>query len=196
MTTVQIVSTGTANIASVAAALRRLGADPVVAQRPEAVRRADRLVLPGVGSFGAAMATLASDGVGDAVREYVLDGRPFLAICLGMQLLAESSEESPSVRGLGVIPGAVLRLPAGVRVPQLGWNSVSWADNALPSGDAYFANSYCLDSAPSGWCSATSVHGLPFVSAMQRDAQLACQFHPELSGQYGARLLQQWWSAC
>jgi imidazole glycerol phosphate synthase glutamine amidotransferase subunit len=196
MTQVQIVATGTANVASVIAALRRLGAEPMLVRRAADVRRADRLVLPGVGAFGAAMATLARDGVSEAVRSHATAGKPLLAICLGMQLLAEWSEESPGVDGLGVIPGGAVRLPGGVRVPQLGWNTVRWVDGTLPDGDAYFANSFCLGALPSGWQCATSVHGQRFVSAIRREAQLACQFHPELSGEYGARLLEQWWSAC
>lgn len=196
MTRVSIVSTGTANLASVIAALRRLGAVPVLVTRAAEVRDAERLVLPGVGAFGPAAATLAADGLGQAVRDHVTNRKPFLAICLGLQMLAEGSAESPGASGLGVIAGLAARLPTTVRVPQLGWNWVQWSEGQSEAGHAYFANSYCLSDRPVGWQCAITSHGATFVAAIRREAQLACQFHPELSGEYGARLLQRWWSAC
>jgi glutamine amidotransferase len=196
MKSVHIISTGTANIASVAAALRRLGAVPVIVSTAEAAVDVERLVLPGVGAFGPAAASLAATGLDQVVREHVTRGRPLLAICLGMQLLADGSEEAPDSTGLGLIGGVVKRFPHNVRVPQLGWNRVEWRDGNQADGYGYFANSYCLRRAPEGWSEATTTHGAPFVSALRREAQLACQFHPELSGAYGARLLNDWWSAC
>lgn len=196
MTHVCVVRTGTANLASVLAALDRLGAVPFVTDDADQISRADRLVLPGVGAFAAAMARLDARGASAAVRSHVVAGKPFLGICLGMQLLADGSEESPGAPGLGLIPGRAARLPDAVRVPQLGWNRVAWQDSPRADGFAYFANSYCLEEPPSGWQVATSEHGKTFVSAIVRDAQLACQFHPELSGEYGASLLSQWWAAC
>lgn len=196
MTQVGVVRTGTANLASVLAALDRLGATPMLLDSAEQVGRADRLVLPGVGAFAAAMSRLEAQGVADAVRAHVIAGKPFLGICLGMQLLAEGSAESPGARGLAVSSGHAVRLPGSVRVPQLGWNRVTWSDRRVADGHAYFANSYCLMNAPSGWQAATSNHGGPFIAAIAREAQLACQFHPELSGPYGAAVLQHWWAAC
>src|SRR5690606_8116047 len=116
---------GTANLASVLAAFRRLGADPVVVDEPEAVARADRLVLPGVGTFAAARAALDARALVEPLRERLGAGRPTLAICLGFQLLFEASEESPGAEGLGLLPGVVRRFPAGARTPQLGWNRVA-----------------------------------------------------------------------
>ena len=126
--------------------------------------------------------------------ERVSAGRPTLAICLGLQLLCESSAESPDVAGLGVVPLRVTRLRDTVRVPQLGWNHVDPdpASKFLKPGHAYFANSYCLEELPAGWAGAWSEHGGPFIAALERDSVLACQFHPELSGDWGLALLRRW----
>ena len=189
-----IVATGVANTASVQAALRRLGAEPVLSQDPEAVRTADQLVLPGVGAFGAAMQTLRERGLEEALRERLLSGRPTLTICLGLQLLCKASEESPGAVGIGLIDASLGRFGAGLRVPQMGWNRVEPTPGArlLTSGSAYFANSYRLAALPPGWEGATSDHGGPFVAALERGALLACQFHPELSGAWGQALLGRW----
>ena len=197
-TDVAIVRTGTANLASVLAALGRLGAMPRVVEDAETVRTARRVVLPGVGHFGAAMHQLQAGGLADALRERLAAGAPLLAICLGLQLLAEGSDESPDTRGLGVVPGRATRLPSGVRVPQLGWNRVTpeQRDGLLQDGHAYYANSYALREAPTGWQAASTTHGDRFVAAIARGPQLACQFHPELSGRWGAGLLERWWAAC
>ena len=121
---VTVVRTGSANLASVVAALGRAGRTPGLVDDAGAVARAERLVLPGVGAFGAVMARLVELGLVEALTERIAAGRPTLAICLGLQVLAEGSEESPGVAGLGVVPGRVTRLPGGVVVPQLGWNRV------------------------------------------------------------------------
>ncbi|MEA3246453.1 MAG: imidazole glycerol phosphate synthase subunit HisH [Gemmatimonadota bacterium] len=196
-----VVETGSANLASVLAAFARLGATPLTTRDPADVRAARRVVLPGVGAFGDVVARLAETGLGDAVRERAASGAPLLAVCLGLQVLAESSEESPGARGLGVITGAVRRFPASVKVPQLGWNRVSVTSaQLLGDGYAFFANSYALDAAPDaapdGWTAAWAVHGMPFVAAIERGPQLACQFHPELSGAWGAALLDRWYRSC
>ncbi len=194
---VTVVRTGSANLASVVAALGRAGRTPELVDDAAAVAQAERLVLPGVGAFGAVMARLVELGLVEALTERIAAGRPTLAICLGLQVLASGSDESPGVAGLGVIPGRVTRLPDGVVVPQLGWNRVE-ADpgcRLLCDGAAYFANSYKLDSAPDGWSVAWSDHGGPFVAALERGAVLACQFHPELSGAWGAALLARWLEA-
>lgn len=193
-----VIRTGSANLASVLAALRRLGASPRLSADPDEVRRADRLVLPGVGSFGAASTTLRRAGLADALTDRVRSGAPFLAICLGLQLLGEGSDESPEAIGLGLITGRATRLADTVRVPQLGWNTVTTSDDAsvLRNGFAYYANSYAIREPPEGWSHATTTHGTPFVAAISRGPQLACQFHPELSGQWGHDLLARWWAAC
>lgn len=191
---VTIVATGAANLASVRAALARFELEAVVTQDPNAINRAARLVLPGVGAFGAAMRTLAYAELVDPLRDRIRDARPTLAICLGMQLLAQSSDESPAAQGLGLWDDHVARFPSGVRVPQFGWNRVTAQSGAelLQDGYAYFANSYRLTRLPSGWSGALADHAGPFVAAAERGAMLTCQFHPELSGAWGERLLQRW----
>lgn len=194
---VAVVDTGTANQASILAALRRVGAAPVVTRDADTALRADRVVIPGVGAFGAAMATLRDSGVDAALVERISSGRPLLAICLGLQLLAAASAESPGVSGLGVLRSAVQRLPAGVRVPQLGWNQViSSGGGLVRDGYAYFANSYVVTDVEPSWQAAFADHGVRFVASLQRGSQLACQFHPELSGRWGHQLLADWCAAC
>jgi imidazole glycerol-phosphate synthase subunit HisF len=194
MSDVVIIDSGVANLASIVAGFRRLGAATVVTSDPDLVRRAERLVLPGVGAFGSGIAGLRSRGLDEAAREVATRGTPVLAVCLGMQMLCEASEESPGVTGLGLIPATSRRLPDDVRVPHLGWNHVAAEPGArlVSSGSAAFANSYALFEPVPGWTAAWTTHGRRFVAALERDAVLACQFHPELSGQYGAALLERW----
>ena len=188
-----IVQTGTANTASVVAAFERLGARPRLGADPEEIARADYVVLPGVGSFAAAASRLDEGGLRDPLRGRIEDGRPTLGICLGMQLFCAGSEESPGVEGLGLIPATVRRFGSEQRVPQLGWNRVEPKDCAcIEAGNAYFANEYRLEELPEEWNGATTDYGGTFVSALERGAVLACQFHPELSGDWGARLLARW----
>jgi imidazole glycerol phosphate synthase glutamine amidotransferase subunit len=190
---VVVVKTGIANLASVQAGLRRAGAESIVSDDPAAVRGAGHVMLPGVGAFGAAMEVLQGD-LGAALIERIAANRPTLAICLGLQLLCVSSEESPGVAGLGVLDAGVTRYPDSVMVPQMGWAKIT-ADPAahlLESGYVYFANSYRLEGAPDGWRSATGEHAGTYVAAVERGNVLACQFHPELSGAYGKHLLRRW----
>jgi len=191
---VVIVDTGVANLASVRAAFGRLEVPTVVTSAPEAVRRASRLVLPGVGAFGAGVASLRAKGLAAPIREAFAQGKPVLAICLGLQLLCDSSEESPGVEGLGLLTGACQRLPDEARVPHLGWNAVRPDDGCktLAFMDAAFANSFALRKAPPGWNAAWTTHGTPFIAAVERGPTIACQFHPELSGTAGSRLLERW----
>jgi len=196
MSEIVVVETGVANVASIANAFLRLGVRVTLTNDPVVVRRAARLVLPGVGAFGAAAAELRARGGGldGALRERIADGAPLLAVCLGMQLLCDGSEEAPGVPGLGIVPGICRRLPAGVRVPHLGWNRVD-ADPAahfVTTAEAAFANSYALREAPPGWTASWTKHGAPFVAALERGNTLACQFHPELSGAYGEAVLARW----
>lgn len=192
---VVVVQTGLANTASVRCAFERLGARVRVSRFSNEIERADWLVLPGVGSFGAGMAVLREHGLVDVIRERFKADRPTLAICLGLQLLASESEESHGVQGLGVVEDRVKWLGArGVRVPQFGWNRVEAPATSryITSGSAYFANSYGYFTPPPGWAAAMGNYGGPFVAAMERGASLACQFHPELSGAYGQDLLSRW----
>jgi imidazole glycerol phosphate synthase glutamine amidotransferase subunit len=138
---------------------------------------------------------LADAGADAALRERILADRPTMAICVGHQLLFETSDESPGARGLGIVKGHVGSFPEDVRVPQFGWNEVEAEDGCdlLDSGFAYFANSYRAEAAP-GWKVATADHGGRYVAAMERGNIVGCQFHPELSGDYGAALLSRWLS--
>ena len=194
---VSIVPTGTANLASVIAGLERLGAQTDLARHAEQVERADRVVLPGVGSFGAAMAEVDRRALRGALTDRIVDGRPTLAVCVGMQLLATSSEESDGIDGLGVIGARVRRFGDGVLVPQLGWNQVVVDSGCrfLTDGWAYFANSYHYPDLPGGWSGASTDHGGEFVSGMERGDVLACQFHPELSGEWVRSVVGSWLEA-
>ena len=194
MSDVVIVDSGVANLASIAGAFRRLGATVVVTADPEVVRTGAHIVLPGVGAFGAGLAALRRHALDVGVREAVARGTPLLGICLGMQMLCEASEESPGVAGLGVIAATCRRLPDHVRVPHLGWNSITCDERTrfVTSGVAAFANSYALRESPDGWTAAWTTHGTPVVAALERGPILACQFHPELSSAYGAALLERW----
>jgi imidazole glycerol-phosphate synthase subunit HisH len=191
---VVIVRTGVANIASVMAALGRLGAGAKLSEDPAELRDCEALVLPGVGAFAPAMEQLHARGIAGALADRVQQGRPTLAICLGLQLLCASSDESPGVAGLGVIDAGVERFPDEVRVPQLGWNQV-YPDpgcRLITPGHAYFANSYRLAATPPGWLAGVCDYGGRFVAALERGRILACQFHPELSGDWGLALIDRW----
>jgi imidazole glycerol phosphate synthase glutamine amidotransferase subunit len=213
---VVLLRTGIATLASVSAAFERLGARVIITTSPEVARAASHLVLPGVGAFGAGMAALGEHAIDEVLRERAAADRPLAAVCLGLQLLCDASEESPGVSGLGIVPGVVRRFvaPAGMRsgsgsaafagsrlrIPQLGWNRVTVAPGRpgdppprfLADGYAYYANSFRLAEAPPGWQVALTDYGGPFVGAMEKGALLACQFHPELSGPWGQALLGRW----
>jgi glutamine amidotransferase len=190
---VVVLPTGTANLASVLAAFSRLGASTRIAEDAAMVSDAERVVLPGVGTFGAALAGLREAGLAEAIADRVRAGAATLAMCVGLQVLFEESDESPGIEGLWSIAGRVGRFPETVRVPQFGWNRVEPADGCrfLVPGYAYFANSYRVLDAP-GCRIATAEHGGRFVAALERGHVLACQFHPELSGAYGHALIARW----
>lgn len=192
--TVGIVDTGIANIASVNAALAALGVSSRAVRSAGDLAGISSLVLPGVGSFGAGMRRLTAEGLVTPLREWCRAERPLLAICLGMQLLCEGSDEAPGVAGLGTIPGRCVRLPPTVRVPHLGWNWVASTSTArrVTPGYAAFANSYVLPDTDEGLVAGRTAHGVEFVSAVETGSLLACQFHPELSSGWGRALLQQW----
>lgn len=192
--TITIVETGVANTASLRAAFARLGFDTALTRDADTLERAHRLVLPGVGAFAAGMDALNRNDLTDALRARIQRDRPTLAICLGMQLLGRASEESPGVGGLRITNTTARAFPPGVRSPHFGWNRITPAspDAAIDEGFAYFANSYRITDPPDGWAIATTDHAGLFVAAMRRGATLACQFHPELSGPFGTRLLEAW----
>ncbi len=196
---VLILSTGTANTASVGAGLERAGARASLVREPADVERAERLVLPGVGSFASALQRLEQDGLVEPLRRRLATGRPTLAICLGLQLLGTGSDESPGVRGLGLLDVKATRFASGKRIPHLGWNRIANSGGPLlTEGDVYFANSFRWRELPpaarlAGWqASVCNYEGESFVAAVERGAVLACQFHPELSGSLGRRLLTRW----
>jgi len=189
-----VVGTGTANTASVLAGLRRAGADPELTTDASILKDAAHVVLPGVGAFEAARTRLDEFALVEVLKERITQNQPTLGICLGLQLMCESSEESPGAKGLGIIKGHVERFPNSVRVPQLGWNQVLASNgcNHLSTGYAYFANSYRLVTPPKGWSYAKTEHAGSFTSAFERGNILACQFHPELSGKFGLNLMKSW----
>ena len=194
-----VVSTGLANVGSVVNMCRRIGANPVISGDPDVIGTADRILLPGVGTFDVGMAALTDAGIDGTLRSAVQTGTPILGICLGMQLLFDCSDEGTSI-GLGLIPGAVRRLandsPVGpVRVPHMGWSRL------LPQGghpllegladDAryYFVHSFAAEPDEAGDIIGTSIHGNSFVSAVARGCVAGVQFHPEKSHRYGKALL-------
>lgn len=191
---VVIIKTEVANIASVEAGLKKAGAEVTKSADPMLIAEAERVVLPGVGTFGASMTTLQTNRLDTALRSRIEAGRPTLLVCVGFQLLFSESEESPGSRGLGIINAAVKRFPPSVRVPQFGWNEITPDAECrlLNPGFAYFANSYRAEEKPQGWQAAYAENGGRFIAALERGPILACQFHPELSGPWGKSLLTRW----
>ena len=199
---VQIIDTGVANICSLGAAFERLGYDWSLTRDPQTIEQAERVLLPGVGAFAAAMTTLNEDNLGKVIVDRVNDDSPdkkTMAICLGLQLLCASSEESPGVAGLDVLPHEIKQFSTAVQSPQLGWNQVTpynqngdTNSNNFAAGSAYFANSFRLVDAPTGWNYATTDYDGQFISSFWRGNVLVCQFHPELSGKWGQQLLENW----
>ena len=190
---VALIDYGAGNLHSVANALKAAGAaDLAVTADPDVVAKADRIVLPGVGAFAACMSGLAAvDGMVAALEQRVLrDAAPFLGICVGMQLMAETGEEFGDHPGLGWLPGRVRRLPPAndERVPHMGWNDVvpAAAHPLLAPGEAYFLHSYAFDGPA---VLATTTHGGPVTAAIGRDNLAGVQFHPEKSQRYGLDLL-------
>ena len=192
--TLALIDIQSGNLHSVENALRAAGCDDLaITADPDAVRSADRIVLPGVGAFGACAANLrAVPGLEQALRETVLEGgRPFLGICVGMQLMADSGEEMGVHAGLGWIGGRVRRIEPGTmdaKVPHMGWNDVvPTSEHALvPAGEAYFLHSYAFEG---DGVIATTDHAGPVTAAIGRDNLVGVQFHPEKSQRYGIEML-------
>jgi imidazole glycerol-phosphate synthase subunit HisH len=189
---------GSGNLRSAHRALERAGGDVELTSDLDRARRADGLVVPGVGAYAACMAGIVKHGLDAVVRERVADDAPVLGICVGEQVLfAEGDEHGVETRGMGVFEGRVDRLVAD-RVPHMGWNTVA-ADKGMrlfagidPEERFYFVHSYAAKGRPEGALVATTVHGEPFVAAVERGAVSATQFHPEKSGDAGAALLRNW----
>jgi glutamine amidotransferase len=195
---VTIVDYGSGNLRSVQKAFERLGAEARITDDPQVVADAARLVLPGVGAFGDAMRELRSRCLVEPIVAHLRADRPFLGICMGLQLLFETGWEGGRQAGLGILAGEVTRfdLPAGMKVPHMGWNTVDWrgADSRRASvGDGnhfYFVHSYCARPDDESVVAATTDYGGPFCAAVARGRLLATQFHPEKSQDAGMRLLR------
>ncbi len=192
---VTLVDYGGGNTGSMARALARVGAGVRVAARGAEAGDAGRLVLPGVGHFGAVMEALRERGLDGAVARHIRAGRPFLGVCVGLQVLLDESDEAPGVPGLGLIPGRVVRFQAA-KVPQVGFNRVETVRDSrvLAPGYFYFVNSYHAVPADPSVVAATAEHGVRFTAALEVGALLAVQFHPEKSGSAGLALLHRWLS--
>ena len=189
------------NLASVSKALKYLKYEAEITSDPEVIRRADGVILPGVGAFAPAMVALKSSGLDIAVKEYAKTGKPLLGICLGMQLMMSRSEEGmPSgmfTDGLGIIPGSVLRFPSeetvskGLKVPQIGWNRLTdVTGDLMREGDfVYFVHSFYCSPDDENDCAAKTEYGIRYAAALQRGNIFATQFHPEKSGEAGLQML-------
>jgi glutamine amidotransferase len=181
------------NLRSVAKALEFAGVRPLVTGDPAQLETADAVVLPGVGSGPAAMAALRERGLVEPLREYVASGRPFLGVCLGLQLLLDRTEEGDA-RCLGIIPGQVRRLPAGLKVPHMGWNSVQFRKEhpvfqGIPQDSHfYFVHSYYPVPENRDGVAGVAEYGIPFCSVYAQDNLVATQFHPEKSGRLGLQI--------
>lgn len=199
MTALALIDYGAGNLHSVYNALRKAGAEDVtITADADVVRRADRIVLPGVGAFRACRDALAAiPGMVETMSESVnKNAVPFLGVCVGMQLLAEAGEEFGRHEGLGWIPGTVRLIeptdPA-IKVPHMGWNDVTLrgAPPLLERGEAYFLHSYHFEVADENHIAAVTDHGGPLVAAVARDTIIGCQFHPEKSQSYGLSFLSR-----
>jgi len=196
--TLALIDYGAGNLRSVENALLAAGArDVFVTADPETVRAADRIVLPGVGAFGACMGALSAlPGMVETLNERVIGrGTPFLGICVGMQLMADTGEEMGVHAGLGWIGGTVRRMPdrADLKIPHMGWNDVTPATphTLIVPGEAYFLHSFAFDIADPAELLAASDHGGPITAAIGRDTMIGVQFHPEKSQAYGLAFLSR-----
>lgn len=193
---VSLVDYGLGNLGSVANMLKRVGAETRRVSTPDEIRDSDRVLLPGIGAFDSGVALLHQHGLVDALREFASTGRPVLGICLGMQLLLDSSEEGV-LSGLGLIPGRSARFPEnpGLRVPHMGWNDATpTREDALLDGLAsdsrfYFVHSYHVIPDREEDVLATTDYGIPFVSMVRSDNVMGAQYHPEKSHAFGMRVL-------
>jgi glutamine amidotransferase len=193
---IAIIDYGAGNIRSIAKALEVIGATVQVTDEPGVVARAQAVVLPGVGSGGSAMARMTACGLDDAIREATQQGKPFLGICLGMQLLADHHAEG-EVDGLKLFPGEVHRIPNGPKIPHMGWNQVTPLQEGLPifagilaGAYFYFAHSFYVEPLDQRGVAATTDYGSPFCSVIATDQVWGTQFHPEKSGEAGMQLLK------
>lgn len=195
---VAVIDYDAGNIRSVEKAVLSLGGDVRITRDRDEILKADHVILPGVGAFGDAMEKLHRYGLTDVIRETVQKQTPFLGICLGLQLLFESSEESEEVQGLGILPGSIVRLPekAGLKVPHIGWNSLRYPNRGrlfegVPEESyVYFVHSYYLAAKDPLIVTATTEYAAHIHASVEKGNVFACQFHPEKSSDVGMRILR------
>ena len=195
---IAIIDYDAGNLKSVEKALNFLGKDAVITRDPAQIRQAGRVILPGVGAFGDAMAKLKEYHLDTLIREIADSGKPFLGICLGLQLLFEESEESPGVKGLGILKGKICRIPEkeGLKVPHIGWNSLHLENdgrlfqNISESSYVYFVHSYYLKAEEPEMVKASAEYGVHIHASVEKNNVFACQFHPEKSSEIGLQILK------
>ena len=193
-----IIDYDAGNIRSVEKALQALGEEVVITRDRDVILGADRVILPGVGAFGEAMARLKSYGLVEVIHEVVARKIPFLGICLGLQLMFEGSEESEGVEGLGILKGKILRIPdtPGLKIPHIGWNSLTYPNKGrlyegIPENSyVYFVHSFYLKAEDEAIVTATTEYGTTIHASVEKDNVFACQFHPEKSGEVGLTILK------
>ncbi len=197
---IAIIDYDAGNMKSVEKALDFLGAEYIVSRNEEEMRKADKLILPGVGAFGDAMSKLDSYGLSAVIKELVGAGKPILGICLGLQLMFEESEETPGVRGLSLLKGKIVRFDDsfGLKIPQIGWNSLEFPKTSklfagVEEGSyVYFVHSYYLKAEEESIVAATCEYGNHVHAAVEAGNIYACQFHPEKSSDVGLRILKNY----
>lgn len=195
---IAIIDYDAGNMKSVEKAFEYLGEEIVITRDRRVILDAPKVVLPGVGAFGDAMEKLRQYDLEETIKAYIRSGKPFLGICLGLQLLFESSEETPGAAGLAVLGGKILRFPdnLGLKIPHMGWNSLDFPrpgklfDNIQDNPYVYFVHSYYLQAAHPEDVAATSDYGMIFHAAVEHDNIFACQFHPEKSSDTGLKILK------
>lgn len=193
-----IIDYDAGNLRSVEKALQYLGKETIVTRDSEQIRKADKVILPGVGAFGDAMKKLQEYHLDTLIREIADSGKPLLGICLGLQLLFEESEESPGVKGLGVLEGKIRRIPEGegLKVPHIGWNSLHLEHNGrlfrnIPENSyVYFVHSYYLEAKAPEIVKASTEYGVHIHASVEKNNLFACQFHPEKSSETGLQILK------
>lgn len=184
------------NLKSVLNAFSKLDADITVSGDPHVVGNANSIVLPGVGAFGRCMENLETKGLSPVIKAHIGAGKRYLGICLGMQILFESSEEAPGINGLGIMKGKVLKFSSSVKVPHMGWNSADIVNNSRffkgigSGGFFYFVHSYYCSPGEEGVIATTTDYDGPFTSSVEKGSLFACQFHPEKSQSVGLQLLR------
>ena len=193
---IALVDYGAGNLRSVENAVRAVGARVEVTHRPEAVRAAERIVVPGQGSMPASAQAMRQSGVADALVETIRQGTPVLGICVGLQILFEDGDEGGGAKGLGLLPGRIRKLPEDQKLPHIGWSPLRATPSAPPlfapmdGAYAYFAHSYAAPASAPG-VALTTTHGIPYCAALARDNLFAVQFHPEKSKKVGHALLER-----